>query len=155
MIEEKKLFVILNADIRRNAANYLSELPCNGDYEVLFRKVSVDKTLKQLGGLFANWIKFIANRDGESEDYVHRMLKASFLARIYISEPLTPEQECWVELLAHYQQINEQDKLLKHAKRISMKWARLKQMKAYMDAIEQHYQSIGEPLPLMDKYHNG
>jgi len=154
LIEDKKVFILLNPDICRNAGDYLSKLPPNGEYEVVFRKISANKTLKQLGALFGNWVKYIADNYGESQDLVHRRLKAKFMARIYITEPLTPEQESWVELLAIYQMAGDQEKLLKHARRISLKWARLPQMKEYMNAIESHYQAIGEPLPIIDKYHN-
>ena len=88
------------------------------------------------------------------------MLKAKFLARIYVTEPKTLEQENWCELLAIYQETQQQDKLIKHAKRISLSWATLKQMKEYMNAIENHYQAIDEngnfinggPLPIIDHF---
>ena len=148
-----KTFVLINQDIANNAETYLWGLPVDGTWEVLFREVATDKTLKQLGALFGVWVKHIANEKGESEDYIHRMLKAKFLARIYMIEPLTDEQEQWVELIAIYQQSGDQEKLEKHAKRISLKWAKLSQMKDYMDAIDKHYKSEGEPLPEPDKYY--
>ena len=123
----------------------------DGTYEVIVRKIVVAKTLAQLGGLFGCWIKHLADK-GESEDYIHRMLKAKFLARIYGTDQQNAEQEQWVELLAVYQMSGQQDKLLKHAKRISLSWCTLPQMKEYLNAIEAHYQSIGEPLPIFDKY---
>ena len=75
-------------------------------------------------------------------------------------EPKTPEQEAWCELLAIYQESGQQDKLKKHAKRISLSWSTMKQMKAYMEAIENHYQAIDEngnfinggPLPIIDHF---
>ena len=148
------MFLLINQSIADNAEKFLWDLPVDGTWEIIFREVDHDKTLKQLGALFGVWSRYLSNKDGESVDYVHRMLKAKFLARIYITEPKTPEQESWVELLAVYQETGQQDKLLKHAKRISLSWSTLPQMKEYMNAIVQHYQSIGEPLPIIDKYHN-
>ena len=150
-----KTFLLINQDVANNAETHLWSVPVDGTYEVIFREVEKDKTIKQLGALFAVWVKYLANKDGESEDYIHRMLKAKFLARIYIMEPKTPEQESWVELLAIYQETGRQETLLKHAKRISLSWATLPQMKEYMNAMEQHYQSIGEPLPVIDKDYKG
>ena len=154
-MNQSKTFLLINQDIANNAETHLWSLPVDGSFEVVFREVEHDKTLKQLGALFGLWATYIANKDGESVDYIHRKLKALFLARIYITEPKTPEQESWVELLAIYQETQQQDKLIKHAKRISLSWATLKQMKEYMNAIEQHYQSIDESLPVINKFYKG
>lgn len=153
-LKDKQTYLLINQDVANNAETYLWSVPVDGTYEVIFRKVDKDKSLKQLGALFALWIKYIANENGESEDFIHRMLKARFLARIYIAEPITREQESWVELLAIYQEAGQQEKLKKHAKRISLSWAKLKQMKLYLNAIEQHYQAEGQPLPCIDKHWN-
>jgi hypothetical protein len=114
--------------------------------------------MAQLGGLFAVWVDYLADQ-GESPDYIHRMLKAKFLARIYVNDHVESEAksypteiDSWCELLSVYQQAGQIDKLQTHAKRISLSWANLSQMKRYMNAIESHYQSIGEPLPILDKY---
>lgn len=152
--KDNQLFVLHNQQIADNAETFLWSLPLDGTWEILYRHVERDKTLKQLGALFGLWVKYLANKDGESEHRIHKRLKAGFLARIYITEPLTPEQEAWVELLAIYQETGDQEKLIRHAKRISLSWAKLKQMKMYMEAIEQHYQAEGIPLPVIDKYHN-
>ena len=150
-----KTFLLINQDVANNAETHLWSIPVDGTYEVIFREVEREKTLKQLGALFGLWATYIANKDGESVDYIHRMLKAKFLARIYITEPKTPEQEAWTELLAIYQGTNRNKTLLKHAKRISLSWATLKQMREYLNSIEQHYQSIGEPLPIIDRFYKG
>ena len=149
----KQVFLLTNQSVADNAERFLWECQLDGTWEVIYRQVEHHKTLKQLGALFGLWATYVSNKDGESVDYVHRMLKAKFLARIYITEPKTPEQESWVELLAIYQETNRQYALIKHAKRISLSWATLPQMKEYMNSIEQHYQSIGEPLPIIDKYY--
>lgn len=135
---------------RRNCINALLEVPVGEGYEVTIRKVEHDKTLKQLGALFGLWVKEEAERTGESRHYIHRKWKAQFLARIYAVKPMTPEQECWVELLAVYQQGGDRAKFERHAKRISLSWAKLPQMKEYMAAIEEHYQSEGRPLSVPD-----
>ena len=152
-IEPKKYFLLINQDVADNAETYLWDIPVDGTYEIIFREVEKDKTLKQLGALFGLWSTYLSKKDGESVDYIHRMLKAKFLARIYITDPKTPEQEAWVELLAVYQVTKRNELVLKHAKRISLSWATLPQMKEYMNAIEEHYQSIGQPLPIIDKHY--
>ena len=146
-----KNFVLINDQIARNAAEYLAGLPTDGTMEVSFHEVKKDKTMKQLGALFGLWIKYLASQ-GESEAVIHEELKNGFLARIYITDPQNEAQEQWVELLAIYQESGDQDKLEKHIKRISLGWATLPQMKEYMAVIEQHYQAIGQPLPIPDKY---
>ena len=151
-MEKRQIFVLIDEQRATNAARYLADLPVDGTMEVQFREVKKDKTLKQLGAVFGLWIKYLAENLGESEDSIHRMLKARFLARIYIIDPMTEAQEQWVELLAFYQDAGEAVKLKKHARRISLSWAKLKQMKAYMEAIESHYQAEGMPLPIPDKY---
>ena len=152
---DKQVFVLIDFQRLKNAEAYLNQLPLDGSCEVVFQEVKKDKTLKQLGAVFGVWVKFLANELAESEDYIHRMLKAKFLARIYAIDPMTKDQEQWVELLAIYQEFGATEKLQRHAKRISLSWAKLKQMKDYMNAIEQHYQAEGVPLPVIDKYWKG
>jgi len=145
-------FTLVSRDAMCRCVDYIARQEQDGKIEVIIRNAQESKSLHQLGALFAVYVKYIANeinQDGD-EDYVHRMLKARFLARIYVENPATPEQENWIELLAVYQMNNEQEKLLKHAKRISLKWANLQQTKDYMDAIAAHYQNEGHPLPPPD-----
>lgn len=113
--------------------------------------VASSKRMAQLGGMFGVWVKEIAEYEGESEKVVHERLKDWFLARIYISNPIGPEQEQWVELLAHYQETGQQEKLERHAKRISLSWARVHQMSDYMDAIWKHYTAEGCYLSPLEK----
>jgi hypothetical protein len=122
------------------------------DYPVeIVANVASSKTMAQLGGLFAAWIPEISQFEGEGEPKVHADLKAKFLARIYIANPIGDEQNQWVELTAIYQQRGEQAKLEKHAKRISLSWARVGQMRQYMDAIHNHYASVGLVLQELEK----
>jgi len=144
-------YVLSHPGALQRAITEIRSHELDGTYEVIVRKIAIAKTMAQLGGLFGCWIKYLAE-NGESEEYLHRMLKARFLARIYITEPQTALQEQWVELLAIYQESGQQDKLERHAKRISLSWATLDQMKKYMNAVEVHYQAIGEPLPILDKF---
>ncbi len=149
---DKQVFILMDWQRLKNAVAYLNKMPLDGSCEVVFQEVKKDKTLKQLGAVFGVWVKYLANELAESEDYIHRMLKAKFLARIYVIEPMTEAQDQWVELLAIYQEFGATKKLERHAKRISLSWAKLKQMKSYMSAIESHYQAEGIPLPVLDKY---
>lgn len=130
----------------------LDDVPVDGKTELVFRNATISKTLKQLGGLFGNWIAFLSkNVHNESEDHIHRMLKARFLARIYIRMPVGDAQEQWVELLYFYQSNQMQVALEKHAKRISLSWATLAQTSEFMENIKNHYISEGHPLPEMEK----
>jgi len=145
-------FRLISREVMTNCVDFIARQAYDGTVEVVVRNASESKTLQQLGALFAVYVKYIANeinQDGD-EDYVHRMLKAKFLARIYVSSPQTPEQENWVELLAVYQMDNEQEKLMRHAKRISLSWATLSQTKEYMDSIAAHFLNEGHPLPAPD-----
>jgi len=147
-----KKFTLASREAMTNCIDFIVHQEWDGKVEVIIRNAKESKTLQQLGALFAVYVKYIANeinQDGDV-DYVHRMLKAKFLARIYVENSATIEQENWVDLLAIYQMNNEQDKLIKHARRISLKWANMQQTKDYLDAIAAHYQNAGHPLPLPD-----
>lgn len=109
------------------------------------------KTMAQLGGLFAAWIPEISQFEAESEDEIHEKLKAKFLARIYCANPIGPEQTMWVALLIHYQEIGDMVKLEEHSALISLAWAKIGQMRQYMDAIFNHYASVGLVLQPLEK----
>ncbi|MBL4759623.1 MAG: hypothetical protein JKY80_02050 [Mariprofundaceae bacterium] len=141
------------SDVIPRIGEHLRSLELEKPVEVIVRDSKVGKTMAQLAGLFGNWVRYIADEIHQSgdKDGVEAELKARFLARIYIEEPLTPEQEMWVDLLAVYQISNEQEKLENHAKKIRLRWATLKQTKKYMDDIEVAYIAEGNPLPIMNK----
>jgi len=109
------------------------------------------KTLQQLAGLFGVWEDFLAKEVHNCGlDEIHDMLKAKYLARIYVKEPMNQMQEWWVDLCALYQETGRIDKLEEHAKEISLGWATKEQVREFMDAVEAEYQSIGHPLPVLD-----
>ena len=145
-------YVFSHDAAKYSAIHDMTTTPTNGEWEWIKRPAHTSKTLAQLGGLFGCWIKYLSKELGESEDYLHRKLKAQFLARIYVTDPANAAQEQWTELLAVYQGRGETDKLERHAKRISLKWANINQTREYMNAIEHHYQSSGHPLPILDKF---
>ena len=147
-----RVFNLINGDVVNNCIEHIKTLPVDGTLQVEIKHLARAKTLAQLGGLFGAWIKYLSNKLGESEDYLHRMLKAKFLARIYVTDPQGPDQEQWVELLCIYQTNGETEKLNRHAKRISLSWATIDQMREYMNAIEHHYMANGMPLPILDKF---
>jgi len=152
MEKMSQTFCLWSPEVKTHLFNFLHPIPVDGTFEVIVRNISQDKTLKQLGALFGLWVKYEAARQGESEDEIHRSWKNKFLARIYCIEPANNDQESWVELLAVYQG-GESEKFKKHAERISLSWATLDQTKEYMNQIENHYQAIGFPLPIPDKYY--
>jgi len=147
-----KTFTLSHDEAKANALAYLAKIPADGKTEVVIRPAKTGKTLSQLGALFGLWIAYLSNELGEDEDYLHRMLKAKFLARIYITNPIGSLQEMWVERLADVQQSGDQEKLMKHAKRISLSWATKEQMNMYMTAVQNYYASNGYPLPVPDRF---
>lgn len=149
---KSETYVFTHDTAKSNALEDMCSTPVDGEYEWVKRPVHQSKTLAQLGGLFGCWLQYLSTDLGESEDYLHRMLKAKFLARIYVTEPCGNNQEQWVELLAIYQETGQQEELKCHAKRISLSWCNSAQMSEYLHAIENHYISIGKPLPILDKF---
>lgn len=125
---------------------------CKHGYPVEVRANGASsKTMAQLGGLFAAWIPEISQFEGESEDDIHEKLKAKFLARIYCANPIGPEQTMWVALLIHYQEIGDMAKLEEHSLLISLAWSKVGQMRQYMDAIHNHYTTLGLVLQELEK----
>lgn len=149
-----KLFTLAHDQAKGNCLAFIATLPTDGSVDVTIRNASEGKTMRQLGGLFAVWIKEIAELYTMSEAKAHEELKNKFLARIYIRDNMettvNDNQAQWVELLAIYQMKGEQEKLERHAKRISLSWSTMKQMKEFMDNIESHFQDIGKPLQVLD-----
>jgi len=146
-------YVIWSSEILDRIIVALRVCGVDGQFEVTIAPVAKDKTLKQLGALFGLWVKEESSRMGESESYVHAKWKAWFLARIYFIEQKTVEQEMWVEYFNILTGSDNREQFEKHSKRISLAWATLTQMSAYMEAIEQHYQSEGMPLAVPDKFY--
>lgn len=151
-MDKNQTFHWIDEDRKANCLEVLLRVKVGEGWSVKIYEDKKDKTLKQLGALFGLWVKEEAQRLGDSEDYIHRKWKAQFLARIYCIEPMTDEQENWTELLAIYQEGDDREKFGRHAKRISLSWAKLPQMKQYMEAIEQHYQAEGRPLTVPDPH---
>jgi len=146
-----KTFTMSHETAKEGCLHYVSMLPTDGSVEVIIRNASEGKTMQQLGALFGVWEKHLSEKHGHSIDKVHSWIKARFLARIYVTEPVNELQEQWVELLAVYQQAGLHDKLEKHAKRIRLAWASLKQTKTMMNELDAHFQDIGQPLPALEK----
>lgn len=138
----------------QNCITEIREAELDGMTEVVVRPVKKDKTRAQLGGIFGAWITHIAEERCESEDFIHKELKAKFLARIYFTNPECLEQENWVDHCVLLQELRRLDELKAYAERISLSWASLQQVSKYMKAIEQHYQAEGMPLPVLDKFRN-
>ncbi len=149
---KSKTYKLSHEQARENCIEFISGLELDGSKEVIIRQVKSTKTLEQLGGIFGVWIAYISDKTGESQHEIHKRLKDYFLARIYVTEPIGPIQEQWVELLANYQETGQQAKLIRHAERISLKWATLNQVSEYMEAIQNHYIYVGMPLPMLDKF---
>ena len=140
---KKESYILVSQHVLSNVLGRVGGMPLDGSVEVVIRNASKSKTLAQLGGLFARWIKQISAYTGEEEDYIHRKLKAMFLARVYVAEPIGEQQEQWVELLAVYQEQQDREKLTRHAKRISLSWATIVQMREYMTRICEYYSENG------------
>lgn len=122
------------------------------DYPVeIVANVASSKTMAQLGGLFGVWIKEISEFEGKSTKDVTLDLKLAFLPRIYISCPIGPLQNQWVELLLIYQDRGDMEKFIEQTKRISLAWAKVSQMTEYMNDIKNHYASVGLVLQPLEK----
>ena len=134
-------------EIKRHCIDFIYQL--DEGYEVIIREISKDKTLKQLGGIYACWIKHIADQ-GYSQSDIHAKWKREFLENIYKREPMNHEQEIWVELDALYRHDGDSERYVINRNRISLSWANLNQNTEYMTLIEQHYITIGKPLPNLD-----
>jgi len=153
-----KTYCLSHSPALKNCIETIQKIGINKDIEVIVRSIKTKKTLAQLRGLFGVWVVHLSSELAQSQDYVHRMLKAKFLARIYAidyydinAKTYQSEIDSWIELLTHYQETKNTEKLAIHAKRISLKWTNLDQMKRYMAAVESHYQDNGNPLPVLDK----
>lgn len=149
----KKIYVIWSNEILDRCISDIRCCGVDGAYEISIKKVSTDKTLKQLGALFGLWIKEESSRMGESEAYVHAKWKAWFLARIYFIDQLSVEQEMWVDYFFVLKEKGDTEQFNRHSKRISLAWCKLEQMNQYMVAIEQHYMAEGRPLTIPDKHY--
>jgi len=110
-------------------------LPEKTDVEIVLRDPRVGKTLRQLRGHFGVIIDQISEYTGHDTDYCHRWMKALHLSKIYAGDPETSDQEQWVELLIVYQQSGERAKLERHAKRISLSWASIGQMREFIEKV--------------------
>ena len=110
------------------------------------------KTLAQLGALFGLWASQIQEYTGDDKMSFHKKMKAMFLVPIYCSDPQGDLQEQWVELLAVYQERNQSHKFERHIDRLSLSWATIKQMSAFMHDIEAYYISNGVFLSVPDKF---
>lgn len=118
--------------------------------EIKANKAS-SKRMAQLGGMFGVWIKEISQETGESQNDIHARLKKDFLMPVYFANPVGNDQDTWVELAAHYQTIGDQEKLVRHLKRISLVWARVTQMSDYMNAVWEECTSNGIFLSPLEK----
>lgn len=151
---KQRIFNICTDEAKGNALAYLSQIKIDAKMEVVVRNAQESKTASQLGGLFGAWVTSLSKDYGHSEDKVHQWLKAKFLARIYVTDnaetSVNDLQAQWVELMAVYQMAGKHDTLERHAKRISLKWANMKQLKRFMTAIEEHFIDIGQPLEPLD-----
>lgn len=148
-----KTFRIVHDEAKNNCIHFIKAIQAGDSKEVIIRDTKQSKTLEQLGVLFGLWAREISERTGYTKDKLHKEWKSSFLRGIYIAEPMGDMQEMWVENLYALQEKQEWEKLHKHARRISLSWATIKQMKEYMGDIQAYYISNGFPLPIPDKFH--
>jgi len=131
--------------------NYLRSLDLHEPKQLCINNKPKNKTLEQLGALFGVWVKHIVEQTGYSTSEVHENLKGMFLCRIYCQEPRQGVQQHWVDMLLHLQETNDIKGMHIHAKLISLKWSSVKQMRQYMDEIQQYYIGHGMPLPSIEK----
>lgn len=148
-----KTFRIVHDEAKDNCIHFINAIQTSDSKEVIVRDAKQSKTLSQLGALFGLWSKYISDKTGYTKGELHEEWKSSFLRGIYISEPIGDLQEMWVENLYSLQEKQEGEKLHVHAKRISLSWATIKQMRQYMNEIQAYYIEHGYPLPIPDQFH--
>jgi len=149
---KQKVFTLAHKQAADGCAAFIQSIEPDGKTEVVIRDAQVGKTLQQLGALFGVWIDYIVDQTGYTVNEVHRDLKRLFLGRIYAEEQHGKAQESWVNMLLYLQEKQDWKGVALHADTISLKWATCKQMKKYMDYIQQYYISHEMPLPIPDKY---
>ena len=150
---KQKVFCLTHDIAKRNCMSFVGALSSDCGLEVVIRSRRQSKTLAQLGALFGLWFEEIQDQTGEDKKTLHKNLKDWFLARIYVTDPVGPDQEQWVDLLVLYQQKGETEKLQRHAARISLKWASIEQMRVYLDDVQAFYANTGVILSVPDKFH--
>jgi len=144
---------MVHGEAKENCIQHINSLLADGSKEVIVRDANTTKTLQQLGTLFGLWTSYITEQTGYTKDELHKEWKGSFLRGIYIYEPIGDLQEMWVENLYALQEKQEWEKLHIHAKRISLSWATIKQMREYMNYIQAYYIENEYPLPIPDQFH--
>jgi len=147
---KSRQFILAHRQAKASAIKFIMEQPEDGTVEVNVCDAKQSKTKQQLGAIFGVWIKYLSEQTGYTVNELHRELKANFLARIYCEGPQGPMQEMWVDHLYMLQEKQDWEAVKIHADRISLSWASIKQTTEYMRRIEEYYQGIGYPLPVLD-----
>jgi hypothetical protein len=153
-------FVMVHDAAKANMLQTVSKLVVDGQTEVVVQPIKKGKTLAQLGGFWGPWLEVIQEETGEDKDTIATMLKAKFLAPIYVADYADddhdeiPLQAQWVELMLFYSQGNVQEKLNKHVERLSLSIATRSQMTRFMNDVDAYYANKGIALPYLDRFRN-
>lgn len=153
-----KRFVMVHDAAKANMLQEVSQLPVDGNMEVVIQPIKKDKTLAQLGGFWGPWLTAISEETGEDKESIAQDLKARFLAKIYIADHMDedksedPAQAQWCELLEIYKQSGDQEKFSRQLGRISLAIANLDQMRRFMNDVDNYYANQGIALPFLDKF---
>ena len=155
------------------AANLINECLDQDDLWCCeIKKHKEAKTLQQLRALFGTWYDYLSDITGYTKDELHQMHKYGFdgcgmgghdygwLLEIYLENPQGPIQEMWAE--NHWGLFEKNTKppfckeagkqVVINAKRASLSWATIDQMREYMKRIEHYYMNAGYPLPVLEKF---
>ena len=131
------------------------------------KKYQEAKTLQQLRALFGVWYTYLREELGYTKDELHQFHKTGkdgdggWLIEIYANDPHGDSQYMWLEIFARFHDdvakhgdeiVCNSPEFITHMKRLSLSWATIKQMREYMNRIEQYYISAEYPLPILEQY---
>lgn len=155
---------------------FINNLDRSGNYEIVVRPKLKNKTMKQLGAIFALWYPYILDKlpedqvkryvqddpKGMAKNGLHRELKNQFLTPVIIMSASSKNQWRWVDQLADIGEMlrSDNDNTVEMAKRmqarhmeeLSVADLNIEQMTQYMRNVEEGMWIQGINVPIPDKF---
>ena len=151
-IKDRKTFRLSKPSVLKFIGDYLRLCLASGKvYLISVTEETRDKTRAQLRAIFGVWAKEVSERTGHTVDEIHKEWKHMFLVNVYRENPRGEEQLKWLDILGELEEMQRFDIVSKYMETIHLSWASVSQAKQYMERIEQHYISVGIPLPPIDR----
>lgn len=156
--------------------SFVSKLPRDQSFDLVVRPTMKDKTLKQLGAIFALWYPYIldklpeqqvkefaaSDRKGMAKNSLHRHLKEQYLVPVLLENASSAGQVAWVNDAADIGEMlrSADPKIAAMGKgmherllaRLTLSDINIEQMMAYMRAIEEGMWSQGINVPIPDRF---